>query len=216
MFATLLHFHVTFLKLKRNGEIVQKRFNFGTKSIEVFGDQKFQINKCIYFYSVACYAEHGSDLYTIYWQTEQKCRRLFRIMAGYPILQQTMYVSAIYVSISSILAGEYDTSAWSLPMQMSVPFDTTVISGWYLLWFIQLNESLTYAFCMITTTFYFVCCCFYINTLCDHLELSFRTIEQEISENRNDNNSNIHRRKFTYIIEEKLFNAIKLHVEILE
>lgn len=151
----------------------------------------------------------------IYWKAEQRCRKHAKIMACYPLLQQIMYVSALYVSISSIIAGVYDTSAWSLPFQMCVPFNTEKFSGWYLLWFIQLNESLTYAYCMIATTLYFVCCCFYIGALCDHLDYLFREIKNEMDVCQNEKDPIKYRQLFNGI-REKLFQSIAFHVEILE
>lgn len=157
------------------------------------------------------FSEYGHKMYDIYWKNEQKCRKYAKIMAGYPILQQMMYVSAIYVSISSMLADDYDTTAWSLPFQMCVPFNTNKVSGWYLLWFIQWNESLTYAFIMVSTTLYFICCCFYIDTFCHHLAQSFQSIQNDMDDNRNEKNPD------KYIaMKLKLFDVVKFHSNILE
>lgn len=147
-------------------------------------------------------------MYNIYWNIEQKCRKHAKIMACYPLLQQIMYASALYTSISSILAGDYDTSSWNLPFLMSVPFNTERIAGWYLLWFIQLNESLTYAFCMISTTLHFVCCCCYINGLCDHLGILFGDFEDSLHRHRYSRNYQQTKKE--------LIQCVTFHFEIIE
>lgn len=98
---------------------------------------------------------------------------------------------------------------------MVVPFDTTSIEGWYLMWFIQINSAIAYCLSAISTTSYFVACCLYIVATCNHFNFLIRSIEANIKESLEETNSD-KRGVIRRNIKEKLINVVEHHTEILE
>lgn len=109
--------------------------------------------------------------------------------------------------------GTFDPSALPLPYYMIVPFDTTTIWGWYLLWFIQCMMSSTYAVCVLSTTSYFICNCIYIGTICEHFDLLFASLEKDVEQIRNRNSNFIRLRDKAL---KCLHQAIEIHVKVYE
>lgn len=156
-----------------------------------------------------------NEIYDIYWSNELKCRKYTKRICCYILWHCQVFVAAFFYPIYCIYAGKLDTSKWPLPFNMVVPFDTTTIQGWYLMWFIQINSAITYCLSVISTTSYFVACCLYIVATCDHFNFLIRSIEANIKESLGEKNSDkrvIIRRN----IKEKLINVIQHHTDILE
>lgn len=122
----------------------------------------------------------NDDVIKLYWRVEQKCRKYTRIFTYYIFVNQSMYMTAIILSIYSMLNNDYDTSKWLLAW--SVPFDTKNLSvlQWYLLWSVQFGFGLAYSTSALTVTAYFVCGCFYIDGLCDHFEFLVQSTNADL------------------------------------
>lgn len=120
--------------------------------------------------------EEGKETFNIYWNAEQKCRKYTKKITSYFFINEAIFMGSPIFSIVSILMGNKDASTWALPMDLSVPFNTSTISGWYTTWFFQFNISLCYVSCIITITTYFVCCCIYINAICEHYQFLYDSV----------------------------------------
>lgn len=114
-----------------------------------------------------------------------------------------------------MLYGHYDTSSWYLSFKLVFPFDETTLLGWFSAWFIELNIAFTYAICMTGITSYFVCCCLYIVTMCEHFKLITTMTEREI--NKKKLQTDPHEILTTHILAKNLMiQAINLHNQIIE
>lgn len=144
------------------------------------------------------------EIYKMYWKNEQKCRKFTKIMTYYVLLHQSIVMACLFYSIYCITVGNLDTSTWVIAFNIVVPFDTQSLFGWYLQWLIQLSMSISYVLSVVSVTSYFVCCCFYIQTICDHFDMLVKSIEQkdgEIGERTQ---------------EKKIIEAIEIHVKVFE
>lgn len=123
----------------------------------------------------------GREVEHLYWTNEQKCRKYTKNMfCYYSLFNESATLVSLCSSVFMVFTGNFDTSKLILPFTFAVPFDTETMWGWYLLWFIQLNVGVSYGKTMISITSYFICCCFYIETICDHFNLVIESIEQPI------------------------------------
>lgn len=89
-------------------------------------------------------------------------------------------IPPLCISVFNIIMGNFDTSNWALPFTVGFPISTETVWGWYLEWLAQLSMTLGYNICIITTTSYFICCCFYLYAMCDQFNFHMCTIQQEI------------------------------------
>lgn len=153
------------------------------------------------------------EILKIYWKTEEKCRKVTKLMPCYPLI--LMFVAAVIYSIYCMLTGNRDTTTWILPYRMIVPFDTVSIHGWYLLWFIQSNVGFSYSVVMVTISSYFACCCFYIQTLCDHFEYLIDSLKNIVEENPAKGNVSLSERK-RLKMKETLSQAVCIHIKTFE
>lgn len=147
-------------------------------------------------------------MFNIYWNIEQQSRKKTRIIGYYPLM--LVLVGAFFYSIYCIFVGNYDTSTWILPYLLSVPFDTSKIGGWYLLWIVEANIAFTYSTCLIGLSSHFMSCCFYIGAVCDHFDFLIDLNKNQFEQHRDGENvSNYHRnyRK----LEKNLCEAINIH-----
>lgn len=117
-------------------------------------------------------------------------------------------------SIYCILTGNSDASTWALPFDLSVPFDTNTILGWYLTWFFQFNISLCYVSCIITITTYFVCCCIYIGAICDHYEFLYKSVFVNVKQS--DATHPMKSQQSQQKIAEKMSKVIITHAKVFE
>lgn len=130
-----------------------------------------------------------------------------------------MLVMSFFYSIYSMLCGDFDTTAWILPMHLVVPFGTDTLWGWYLMLIIQINMSLAYALCVVPITAYFVSCCFYIGTICDHFDRLIQSSSKffkVINENRQCHRTARVSVKTHEKAKERFCEGINLHIEIFE
>lgn len=151
----------------------------------------------------------------IHWNNELKCRKFTRLMSNFIIANEAVLTLSVIYSTVCVLFGEYDTSNWVLQFPMKTPFDGDTVIGWYFIWCIQFILSLIYSVCMVTVTTFFVCCCFYTASLCDHFEELCRLISSDAEQmkirktERKVENVNLK-------LDKRLCEAVDLHVTIFE
>lgn len=136
-------------------------------------------------------------------------------MSYYLVPQQGMFVVAIFRCCYDIINGSYDTSAWSLPMGVSVPFDTESVFGWFLLLFIQFNISIAYSLIVVFVTTYFMCCCSYLEAICEHFDMLIDMVEKDVERNQEEANPFKYRNRKQQI-RTNLCNAIIAHGDVYE
>lgn len=121
-------------------------------------------------------------------------------------MNQVMTFAALLYSFYSISIGDFDTSKWILPFKFAVPFDTTVIWKWYILWFINLNIGMMYATSVTLIPSYFISFCLYICGICDHFNLLIQR------------DAHVHRRsaKMFQQITNNICEAIRIQIKAFE
>lgn len=128
-----------------------------------------------------------------------------------PANQAVLTASVLYSSIC-VLFGEYDTSNWILQFPIYTPFNKSTVIGWYCEWFIQFIIGASYASYMSTITSFFVCCCFYIMTLCNHFDALCQLLKNDVQgKNSFGNGHQFHKR-----IHKIISKAIEIHVTTIE
>lgn len=96
-----------------------------------------------------------------------------------------------------------------------VPFDKTKILGWFMTWFAQFNVGISYSLVLVSITSYFVCCCFYVGTICNHFDYLMESIKKDVECGEGQSNQ-IKNTKNILKIKKQLSDAINLHVNIFE
>lgn len=107
----------------------------------------------------------------MYWECEQKSRKFQRTICRYIFCELFVYVVAIFGSFYNIYIGNFDTSTWSSPYNLIVPFDKSTVLGWYLYLFVNFNMGMTYTASTTSVISYFVVCCLYTSAVCDHFDI---------------------------------------------
>ncbi|XP_055305885.1 odorant receptor 22c-like [Sitodiplosis mosellana] len=143
------------------------------------------------------------------------CRKYTKLIFGYIFCHQSTFGAALLYSFYLIRFGNFDTSTWFLPFTMVVPFDTSSVEGWYWFWFIQFSASLSYIMCMVSVSSYFMCCCFYIEAICDRFGVIINSIRKSVKQNQ------IEKDKPKFLenrskIRDQIHDAIDLHVNIFQ
>lgn len=126
-------------------------------------------------------------------------------------------VVALNHAIYCICVGNRDTSAWNLPFNLVVPFNTETLGGWFLYWLFQLSGNIAYSLCIIIPTTHFTGFCRYIVAICNHFELLLEKIRFDFKQIRNS--TKVHRQKYMEVrhnVQEQLFQLIEHHVNVLE
>lgn len=121
---------------------------------------------------------------------------------------------ALMYAIYCIYTGDLNASAWILPFNVAVPFDTHFIWGWLLKWFFEFSAGFAYILCMIIPTTYFISFCLYIVGICSHFDVladEIRCDVEEILYNESENHSNM-----WHDVQKKFFQLIEIHVNTLE
>lgn len=167
------------------------------------------------FWSFECLACEKPELHAVYWNVEQRCRQYTRNIWYYAVPHHWMFLVAIFKSTFDIICGNYDTSAWDLPFRMSLPFNIDSVLGWFLSLFIQLNTSITYVLIMIPVTTYFMSCCLYLQTICDHFDMLIDTVKNNVEINQMEKNIFKYKKRELQI-KEHLCHAIKIHCNVYE
>lgn len=157
-----------------------------------------------------------SDATKLYWANEIKCRKLTKTVFVFLCIELSTIFGMLMVAIIDIFMGHADdTSKWNLPIELVVPFDTRLISGWILNWFYQFDMCFVYLMHMITITTHFACCCYYIMTMCAHFDQMIASIRNDSKQAKMEKNIG-KRQKIWNNSEKKLQRAIQLHAKIYE
>lgn len=150
-----------------------------------------------------------------YTESEQKSQQFVRIMIYYAIFNQMTFLGTLGFSIYFIIAGTFDASALSLPMNLVVPFNTETILGWYTLWLIEFNMGLAYILPMTSITSYFVSCCCYIVAVCNHFSCLIESIKKNLKHNRMEKNP-LTRQRNDRKMTKQFVRAIEMHMNAFE
>lgn len=104
---------------------------------------------------------------------------------------------------------------FNLTFKIIFPFDETTVRGWFAAWYLEFSISFAYSVSMTAITAYFVCCCLYIRTMCDHFRWNIELIERHIKLRRvMDNPEKKDENHFE--VGKQLAKAIRIHVDIFE
>lgn len=159
--------------------------------------------------------DHDEQIYQIYWDTEQKCRKFTQMFVKFIFFNQQMYAAAMIFSIYCIIEGNFDISTWVLPFKCWAPFNTETVFGYYVMWMIQFSMGLAYSSSQVTITAYFVCCCYYIVAICDHFKFLIKSFNVEVETNLEEKNPLVYQKK-NREIQEKITEAIDVNVKAYE
>lgn len=156
------------------------------------------------------------EINEIYRTTEQRCQRFTKLLSYCIFSNQAMYSTALITSICSICVGHYDTEAWELPYNLFIFVNTQTLWGWYLTWFIEFNIGVSYyIMCMVAITSYFVCCCFYIDAMCEHFAYLIRLSRNYIEWCQKESDPENHKKK-KQEVRLAVCQSIQIHAKILE
>lgn len=108
-----------------------------------------------------------------------------------------------------------DASTWPVLFELSVPFDTKTIYGWYLLLMLLISLDLAYLVCIVFGTTQFIGSCIYIVAICDQFDSNIQMIQTNIEQNQRETNreKNI---KTKIQINKQIHDAIQIHARIYE
>lgn len=160
------------------------------------------------------YSAENERIQNIYWRAEQNYRKYSKIVTiAVLVYDQSFYLLTFIYSIYWILTGNSDISNWPVLYEVSVPFDTKTIYGWYLQLLIPACVDFFYYSCWLLSTTQFIGWCIYIVAICEHFASIMQTVEANVEENRHEKNS----RKFRETsakINAQIREAIEIHVQI--
>lgn len=103
------------------------------------------------------------------------------------LYDQSVYVSALTYSIFCICMGNFNASTWPVLIELSLPFDTKSICGWYLSLFFFWCMDVSYLTCFLWGTTQFIGCCLYLEAACEHFDFQMQTFQQNIEKNPHEN-----------------------------
>lgn len=151
----------------------------------------------------------------MYWKTEKKARKFSKWCGYYVLFHTSAFTIVLAYALSCLARGRYDTSSWYLSFDIILPFDKTKVSGWFGTWGVQFSMAFSYSLGITAVTGYFVCCCNYIHTMCDHFQWIIHQVRDTVALNRTEKHSEkIERNKQKAI--NLVDDSIKLHVKIYE
>ena len=151
----------------------------------------------------------------IYRKGESKGFKLTKIFFCYGCCQVLTFTTALFRAIFDICNGKTDTSAWKLPTNITLPFDTQSVYGWLLNWFLQINVGIAYSLSIILISTHFACFCFYIVATCKNFDLLIDSLHIDIEQIQQEKNTQKHP-KMWQNAKEKLQQAIEMHITIYE
>lgn len=153
---------------------------------------------------------------SIYRKTEKKCRNLTKFISiGYLLDAATLFTAAVIYSFYCMWSGNFDTTTWLLPYNLYLPFDTSTIYLWYVLWLMQCYIGLVYSLSVTCVTTYFESCCLYIVALCEHSNALIQSFSLSIEWYRKSQRIEMNKQS---VKEQKLQlnKIIELHIMIYE
>lgn len=160
-------------------------------------------------------ADENEEVLDIYWKTEKKCRKFSKWCGYYVLFHTSAFTIVLMYALKCIASGKYDTSSWYLSFDIILPFDKTKVSGWLCTWCVQFSMAFSYSLGITAVTGYFVCCCNYISTMCEHFQWIVNKIHECIDLNRQEKHPQKSAQNCQNIV--KMVNdCVKLHVRIYE
>lgn len=170
-----------------------------------------KINCCLLFLSL----DENEEVIELYWKTEQKARKFSKWCGYYVLFHTSAFTIVLMYALSCLARGRYDTSSWYLSFDILLPFDKTKVTGWFCTWGVQFSMAFSYSLGITAVTGYFVCCCNYISTMCDHFKWIITKVRIEIEKNQIEK----HPQKAIqnlFEINKLVDSAVVLHVKIYE
>lgn len=125
---------------------------------------------------------------------------------SYVLIHETIFVTSIVHAIYCFSHG----MPFQMPFNLELFVNTNKSRGFGLLCCCELMVGLTYALTVASITSYFVCCCLYIEAICNHFKSLINAIKRDV-ELLNGGN-----KKLRLKIKTKYLRAIELHINILE
>lgn len=144
------------------------------------------------------------------------CRKYAKLAAYFIFFHPSAVLPIFVYSIYCIFVGSFDATKLKLPFNIILPFDTQTIWGFHILCFVQYNIGISYVFCMLSISSYFVCSCFYIDALCEYFEYLIGCVEKTVKRNVHDKKDVWKTVKLHQKAISQMKKAIELHVNILE
>lgn len=144
-----------------------------------------------------------------------KCRKYTKKIATYIFINQSTFLGSLCNSFYRLYIGDREVSTWILPFYSWVPFDIDEVWKWYTLWTIQFAMGFCYCSCITTITSYFICCCLYIEAICDHFNCLLNSVMDDTKRNQKNTNPLEHERRLRQI-NKNLSKSIQIHVKVFE
>lgn len=113
------------------------------------------------------------------------CQKHTKILFKYLIGHGITFLFPFLFSIYCVYIGDVDTSTWQLRFQYSLIFNSNNLWNWYFAWVCECMSAMAYASCIVASTTYFICCCLYIEAICEHFKWTINMIREKIDENQN-------------------------------
>lgn len=154
------------------------------------------------------------EVSSIYWNVEEKCRKIAKMTALFVLVHPSAVLPTIIYSVVCIARDNFDASKFFLPFHLVVPFDSTTMCGFYALCTIQYSAGASYIFCIASILSYFVCCCLYVEAICNQFNYSIQLLDQLIIRKQMKDDKDV-QTLFKNAINQ-IKKAVELHVEILE
>lgn len=149
----------------------------------------------------------------VYKKVERKCQVFTKAMTVIEVLSVFLFIyfPPIVHSIVSMSNGNYDVSTWFFPVNIVVFFDTSTIFGWYARLFIYIFAVNGYLLAITSSVSHLVSCCFYCEACCQHFQMVFQQIDEEITLKRRN------RIKISDVrFRQRLTAAVLFHMQILK
>lgn len=151
----------------------------------------------------------------MYEMYELKYRKFTRGLFYYGCAAMLPYFNPLVVAIVDICSGNFDSSAFNLPLNVVVPFNTEVAAGWLVFWYFQFNLALTYELAMSLATTHLVGFCYYIMATCNHFGLLIDSIRIDCERTQWERNTEV-KLYLWFDATKKLQQIVELHVNIYE
>lgn len=151
----------------------------------------------------------------MYEKVEERCRKYTKRIASYVLFNELPLFPSLFHSFYCLAIGNHETSTWTPPAPVSVPFDTTHIWRWYIQWILFVNVYFVYIYIAALISSSFICFCLYICAICDHFKLMIQSLQKIIATNRVEKNPK-KSQKLNKLIVETLCKAVEIEVKALE
>lgn len=171
-----------------------------------------KLNQILIFHAL----DGHRNIVEMYWEIEQKCCLYTKLMLYYIYGHQMPVLGALAHAVYCICTGDSNTSAWDLPFNVIVPFETQSVRGWLLKWLFEVGTGFVYILCIIIPTSYFFSFCLYIVAICSHFDLLTDEIRMDIDEAQNGTLHRQHHANLWHRVRKKITHLIAIHVNALQ